>query len=412
MSPTLADASPVLSLPRHPPFAFFWLARVATTLATQMQAVAVGWQIYDLTGSAFDLGLVGGVQFLPTLALALVVGHIVDRHDRRLILTLCRAVQMAAIALLALASLSGFISLAIILALCLVLGCAQAFNHTTSNALMPALVPKPLFTKAVALSASANQSATILGPAVGGLLYAFGPSTVYLTCAALALLGTLFTILIRILAAPPRREKVTLTSLFAGLAYIGSRPIVLGAISLDLFAVLLGGATALLPIYARDILLTGPWGLGLLRGAPALGALLISLVLARVPVGHRAGALMFGAVIVYGIATIVFAVSGSFALSLAALAITGAADAISVVIRHSLVQLQTPDAMRGRVGAVNSLFIGASNQLGEFESGVTAAWFGAVGSVLIGGAGTILVVLLWLRLFPALRRVDRLDSAH
>jgi MFS family permease len=280
--------------------------------------------------------------------------------------------------------------------------------------LVPGLVPALLIPLAMAWSASAHQTATILGPAIGGLLYTAGPTAAYATASILFLTASLLIALIRIERAPPNREPVSLQSLLAGIVFIRNQPVVLGAISLDLFAVLLGGATALLPVYARDILVTGPWGLGLLRSAPAVGALAMSIFLARKMIEHRIGWVMFGAVVTFGVATIVFAVSTSFVLSLGALVVLGAADVISVVIRSSLVQIKTPDEMRGRVSAVNSMFIGTSNQLGEFESGLTAALFGVVPAVLIGGAGTIVVVILWMRLFPQLLRIDSLepDAAH
>jgi len=270
-------------------------------------------------------------------------------------------------------------------------------------------VPVPLIPRAVTLSSSAWQTASIVGPALGGFLYAIGTTTVYLTAAILFLGAGASISMIRTRRPAVRRLPVTLRSVFAGIHYIRTRPEILGAISLDLFAVLLGGATALLPAYAKDILQAGPWGLGLLRSAPAVGALAMSLALVRFPLQRRAGGTMFGAVAVFGAATIVFALSTSFQLSLAALAILGAADMVSVVIRQSLVQIRTPDEMRGRVSAVNSMFVGTSNQLGEFESGMTAAWFGIVPAVLIGGIGTLIVVVLWIRLFPKLARIDSLQ---
>lgn len=397
-------------LMRHPPFARFWWARVATTIAFQMQAVAVGWQVYDLTGSAFDLGLVGLAQFVPGIALALIVGHIADRYDRRLVLRLCQGVEALTVAALAFASAAGIITTGAIFAAVFVIGAARACELPTVHALMPTLIPPALIPRASALSASASQTAVVIGPALGGLAYAAGPATVYALAGAGFALASILVSLIAVERSAPAREPPSLASLFLGIAFIRSRPAVMGAISLDLFAVLLGGATALLPIYARDILDAGPWGLGLLRAAPALGALSTSIFLARRPLGRGVGRVMFASVIAFGLATIVFALSTSFPLSLAALAALGAADAVSVVIRFSLVQIETPDAMRGRVSAVNSMFIGASNTLGEFESGVTAAWFGAVPAALIGGIGTVLVALLWLRLFPALFRTDRLEA--
>jgi MFS family permease len=396
------------SLLRHKPFAFFWFARGFSSIAFQIQGVAVGWQVYALTGSPFYLGLVGLAQFLPMFLLTLAVGHVADRHDRRMIVRLCQVVEGLAAAALALGSLSGWQSKESILVVVFIAGAARACESPTIQALVPGLVPAPLIPRAMAWAASAHQTATILGPALGGLLYTAGPTAAYATASILFLAASSLIALIRIGRPPPNREPVSLRSLFAGIVFIRNQPVVLGAISLDLFAVLLGGATALLPVYARDILVAGPWGLGLLRSAPAAGALAMSVFLARRMIEHRIGVVMFGAVVVFGAATIVFALSTSLALSLGALVVLGAADVISVVIRSSLVQIKTPDEMRGRVSAVNSMFIGTSNQLGEFESGLTAALFGVVPAVLIGGVGTIVVVILWMRLFPQLLRVDSL----
>ena len=409
MTSSLNPAEPE-SILRHRPFVLFWFARVATMVAFQMQAVAVGWQIYALTGSALYLGLVGLAQFLPMFLLTLAVGHVADRYDRRSIARLCQIVEGLAAFALAWGSAAGWQSKETILFIMFVVGAVHAFEGPTMQSLLPGLVSGELLPRALAGSASAMQAATIVGPAIGGLLYTVGPTEVYAAVGILFLAASVFLGFLRSVRAPVMREPASIKSVFAGITFIRSRPEVLGAISLDLFAVLLGGATALLPIYARDILMAGPWGLGLLRSAPAVGALAMSLFLARHPLKRRVGKTMFSAVAIFGLATIVFAISTSFLLSLAVLAVLGAADVISVVIRHSLVQIETPDEMRGRVSAVNSLFIGTSNQLGEFESGITAAWFGAVFSVLIGGIGTILVVALWMRIFPQLVQTDTLDS--
>jgi MFS family permease len=396
------------SVLRHPPFAFFWCARVLSSFAYQMNAVAIGWLVYALTGSAFDLGLVGLAQFVPILVLTLVAGHVADQYDRRRIVQICQAIECAAAVLLACGAASGWLTMHIVFAAVAVIGAARAFEAPTLSALMPGLVTQAQLPQASAFAASANQTATILGPAAGGFLYAIGP-TVPFACVAGLYAGAMTAMaFVRLARAVPKREPVSLRSVFMGLAFIRSNPAILGAISLDLFAVLLGGATALLPIFARDILHTGSWGLGLLRAAPAVGALTMSIVLARRPIRKRAGRLMFGAVGMFGVATIVFALSQSLWLSLAALCVLGAADVVSVVIRFALVQSSTPDGMRGRVSAVNMLFVGTSNQLGEFESGMTAALFGTVPAVLIGGIGTIGVALLWMRLFPPLRDVDTL----
>jgi MFS family permease len=410
MTPSSPDTPPHQPLLHHKPLALFLCGRVTSSVAFQMMGVAVGWQMYSLTGSAWYLGLVGLAQFLPMFLLTLVVGHVADRFDRRTIARVCQTVEGLATGVLALGSFSGWQSKESILAIAFVIGAARAFEYPTMHALVPRLVPPEFLSRALAWSASANQAAIILGPALGGALYAIGATTTYVTTAILFLAASTFISLIRIERTPPKHEPVSLRSLFAGIAYIRSKPVIMGAISLDLFAVLLGGATALLPIYARDILITGPWGLGLLRSAPALGAITMSLYLARNPLRHRVGRIMFTAVAIFGAATIVFALSRSFLVSLAMLAVLGAADMISVVIRSTLVQLETPDEMRGRVSAVNSLFIGTSNQLGEFESGATAALFGTVPAVMIGGIGTLLVVMTWTRLFPQLFHADSLEK--
>ena len=391
------------------PLLLFLFGRMGSSIAFQMLGVAVGWQMYALTSSAWYLGLVGLAQFLPMLLLTLVAGQTADRYDRRTIARTCQFVEALAAAALAFGGYYNLLNKELLLAIMCVIGSARAFEYPTMHALVPQLVPRELLPRALALSASANQTATIVGPAVGGILYAAGVTTVYSTISLLFLAACILISCIRP-ADSVRTEATADRSLFAGISFIKQHPVVLGAISLDLFAVLLGGATALLPIYARDILVTGPWGLGLLRSAPAAGALGMSLWLARRPLKRRVGRIMFGAVAVFGVATIVFALSRSFFLSMAALVVLGAADVISVVIRSSLVQIETPDEMRGRVSAVNSLFIGTSNQLGEFESGATAALFGTVPSVLIGGIGTLLVVGLWIRLFPQLAQVDTLGK--
>jgi MFS family permease len=377
-------------------------------MAYQMLAVAVGWHIYAITGRALDLGLIGLAQFVPSLALVLVVGHVADRYDRRRVSALCMALgAFTAIALASLASADRASEIAIFVAV-FTIGAARAFQNPALQALLPALVPKSELSRAIASSATATQSATIAGPALGGVLYVAGPAAVYAICALLYATGALLALAIRYDHTPPRRERASLESLMRGIAFIRSHPVMLGAISLDLVAVLLGGATALLPIYARDILETGPWGLGMLRSAPAVGALAMAIALAHRPLRGGAGHKMFVAVALYGAFTIAFGLSTQFWLSIAALAAMGAADMVSVVVRSSLMQLGTPDSMRGRVAAVNTMFIGASNQLGEFESGVTAAWFGTVPAVVLGGIGTLAVVALWTRLFPALARHDRL----
>ena len=399
-------------------------ARISGTAANQMLMVALAWQMYDLTGSAWDLGLVGLVQFVPALVLTLPAGHLADRHDRRWLLACSLLLQAAVAAVLLVGSGGGWVQREWILGLSVLLGAARALQMPTLQALTPSLVPASLLPRAVAASSSAMQAAIIAGPALGGALYAWGPRAlapggvtgsaagavaVYGVSLVLMTVAVLAVLAIRQRARPARHTAADLASLTAGLRFIWQRPVVLGAISLDLFAVLLGGATALLPIFARDILHTGPEGLGLLRAAPALGALAVGLWLSQAPIHRAAGRWLLGAVAVYGLATIGFALATAFWWAFGLLAVAGGADMISVVIRQSLVQLETPDDMRGRVGAVNSVFIGASNQLGEFESGATAAWLGPVGSVLLGGVGTLLVVGLWWRWFPALAQRNRLQ---
>lgn len=393
---------------RHRAFAQFWGARLAAGLGFQMLSVAVGWQVYAITQSAFDLGLVGLVQFIPSFVLALPAGHIADQLDRRRILVVCQTVELVAIALLALGGRAYPLHEHGIFALLFVIGVGRALAFPTRQAMLPSLVPEALLPRAVAMNAGAGQVATIAGPALGGLLYVAGPSVVYGTAAVLYLLATALLFRLRYDHVPPPRAPATLRTVFAGVRFIKARPVLLGVISLDLFAVLLGGATALLPIFARDILHAGPFGLGLLRAAPAVGALGMSLWLSRHGLDRKAGRIMFATVAGFGVATIVFAVSSHLWLSLLALAALGAFDMVSMVIRGALVQLDTPDAMRGRVSAVNAIFINTSNQLGEFESGVLAAWCGAVPAALIGGVGTLVVVALWAVLFPPLRNRDRL----
>jgi MFS family permease len=389
---------------------FFWLlaARSAGIIAYQMVAVAVGWQIYSLTGRPLDLGLVGLVQFIPSALLVLVVGHTADRYDRRRIVSLAQLTEATALLVLLSATLGGWISREVIFTFIFLLGCGRAFEYTTMQTMVPSLVEPEELPRALAVNASVAQASIIAGPMLGGFIYIAGPAVVYCIGAALYLLSAVVISCLRIRHMPRSREPISLERLFAGIAFIRSRPVLLGAISFDLFAVLLGGATALLPIYARDILFASPRGLGMLRSAPAVGAFLASLYLARFPLQQKVGRKMFNAVALFGAATIVFALSTSMLLSFLALITLGGADMLSVVIRSSLVQLDTPDEMRGRVSAVNAVFIGASNQLGEFESGLTASWFGVVPATVLGGVGTLVVVGVWRYLFPQLVDRDRL----
>ena len=403
------DRSPI-PLWRQPAFRRFWLARVLLTSGYQIASVAIGWQMYALTSSAFDLGLIGLLQFAPRALLMLPAGSLADRVDRRAIAAASMALQALVAAALLAASLHWGLqpSRALLLAASVAIGAARAFDTPALQAMLPMLVPKAQQAQAVALSSSSTQTATIVAPALGGFAYALGAGWSYALNAATDTAGIVLLLGMGALPAMRQRAPLTLHAMLDGVRYIRSERDVLGAISLDLFAVLLGGATALLPIYARDILHSGPWGLGLLRAAPALGALATAAWLGRHPLQRRAGVVMFGAVALFGVATLVFAFSRALPLSLAALVVLGAADNVSVVIRGTLVQLQTPEALRGRVNAVNALFVGASNQLGEFEAGVTAAWFGAVGAAALGGIGTLLVVALWMRAFPSLLRREQL----
>jgi len=381
-----------------------------SSVAFQMMSVAIGWQIYSITHSAFALGLVGLSQFLPMFILTLVVGHVADRYDRRTIAFVCQAIQGVAALTLCIATWRGMTDQGLIYLIAAIAGSARAFESPSMAALLPNLISRAQLQYATAWSTSANQTAQILGPAMGGLLYGLGALAVYGAVSVAFIGAALLLASIKIEQVVRMRTPLSLESLFSGIAFIRRKPVILGALSLDLFAVLLGGATALLPVFARDILHAGPWALGVLRAAPAVGALAGSIYLAHFPLRQRAGTAMFGGVIAFGIATIAFGLSSNVYVSLIALAVLGASDVISVVVRMSLVQLQTPDDMRGRVGAINSLFIGTSNQLGEFESGMTAGLFGAVPAVLIGGAGTIVVALLWMRLFPGLRATRSLEG--
>ncbi|MBK1681730.1 MFS transporter [Rhodocyclus tenuis] len=388
-------------------FMRFWLARISGTTANQMLMVAVAWQMYELTESAWDLGLVGLFQFVPALLLTLPAGQVVDRVRRSSLFALTMLGQGSVALLLVWATLAGFVSRELILGVSVALGVARAFQMPAQQAIVPLLVPESMLARAIALSAMGMQASVICGPALGGLLYVGGAVVVYAVCTTLLLLAFVLALLIGE-RHQPSLETATLRSMLAGVVFVWNNKLLLGATSLDLFAVLLGGATALLPIYARDILHTGPEGLGLLRAAPAVGALLMSLVILRWPIHRRAGHVLLASVAVFGVATIVFGLSESFWLSLLALVITGAADNISVVIRSTLMQIDTPNEIRGRVSAVNSIFIGASNQLGEFESGAAAAALGVVGSVVLGGVATVFIAAGWFRLFPALAQRDQL----
>ncbi|RTL50318.1 MAG: MFS transporter [Bradyrhizobiaceae bacterium] len=397
------------SLFRHFPFLFFLGSRGFSRIATQIAAVAVGWQIYEMTDSAFQLGMVGLVQFLPIAILVFIAGAAADRYDRRRVLQVCQTIEGVVALFLAWGTYAGWITVPQIFVAMALLGIVTAFENPATAALLPNAAPQHMLQQATAVATAATQVAIIGGPAIGGITYGISPSVPYAIMAVLWAVSVIFSGMIDVERTVIEKEPPTLSVLFAGARFVRNNPAILGTISLDLFAVLLGGAVALLPIYARDILQIGPLGLGLLRTAPAIGSLAMTAVLARYAIKSGAGMKMFQAVIVFGFATVVFAVSQTMWLSLIALIVMGAADTVSVVMRFSLVQLATPDEMRGRVGAVNFLFINASNQLGQFESGVTAALMGTVPAAVLGGVGTVLVAFLWMKLFPSLLKVERLD---
>ena len=380
----------------------------SSDLANQMVVLAVGWQIYDITHSALSLGLVGLAHFGAQLLFTLPAGNVADRYERRLVMTICQAVQCAAAMMLAAANLGGWINAEIIYACVALTGIAQTFQNPAMRSLLPSLVGEALLQRCIAFHAAAKKSAVIAGPALGGVVYFWGASAVYVSSAVVYALAGVVLFGLHAAHALRNAEPATLRYVFGGLTYIFNRPVIFGAITLDLFATLLGGAVALMPIYARDILQTGPLGLGLLRAAPALGGVLASVYLVRYPITHSVGKVLFLCVALFGATTVVFGVSVWLPLSLLALTAMGAADMVSAVIRMSLVQLETPPDMRGRVSAVHSLFTGTSNHLGQFESGVTAAWWGAVPAVVVGGLGTLVVVGLWLRWFPDLLKREQL----
>src|SRR5580693_6777744 len=396
----------------HPDFTIYQAARFFIVAALEMQSVAVGWQMYEITRRPLDLGLIGLAQFLPGMVLFLVSGHVADRFDRRKVVTLCYGGFAVSSGLLWAIAWRGSHSVRLIYAAVVLVGVVRAFNSPVSRALLPQLVPEEHFPNAVAWNASIFQAATILGPSFGGILYAAfrGPSAVYVVALLTAIGATASSFRIKPEGKARPREPITFKTVFAGLHYIGKKKLILGAISLDLFAVLLGGAVALLPVYAREILHTGPWGLGLLRTAPGVGAAIMAVLLAHRPLRGRSGPTLLWSVAGFGIFTIIFGVSRSLTVSLIALLLLGASDMVSVIIRATLTQLATPDEMRGRVTAVDMIFIGASNELGQFESGVTAQWFGSVPAVILGGVGTLVVIALWAWWFPELRNAGELHA--
>lgn len=394
---------------RHTPFLLYFLGRVFSNFSRQIVAVAVGWQVYQLTGSAFQLGMVGLMQFLPTAILTFVAGHAADNFNRKRVVQICQWIEGLTATFLAWGTIGGWLTVTHIFIASAIFGAVTAFERPAGAAMLPGVVPPSLLQQGTALSSGALQFATVSGPALGGFMFVISPGAPYVLTAVFYLLAGLLNGAVPMKARASSAGGFSMRSLFAGVGFVRSNRTVFGTISLDLFAVLLGGATALLPIFASDVLRVGPVGLGLLRAAPAAGALLTTYLISRRPLQRKVGMRMFQSVIAFGVATIVFGLSREMWLSLLALGIMGASDEVSVIIRLSLVQLSTPDDMRGRVSAVNFLFVNASNQLGEFESGVTAALFGAVPAVIIGGVGTIAVALLWMKLFPTLRDVQRLE---
>jgi MFS family permease len=405
-------AAPALSLLRHPAYVRFLYVRIAASVAQQIQVVAVGWQMYELTNSPFHLGLIGLVQFIPAVGLFVFTGHVADHYDRRWVTFAAQLLQALGVAALAFANGSGRLTPGLLLAMAFVVGAGRAFEQPSLQSVLPNIVPSDLLPRAIAGSSSASQTAVIAGPALGGILVEISPTLVFTVCAALWLSTGLVMLSIAMEAKLPQRAPLDLKSMFSGLTFIVGQKVVLGAVLLDLFAVVLGNPTAVLPIFARDIYLAGPLTFGVLRAAPAAGAIAMALVLARWPVSNRVGHIMFATVAIYGVATIIFAVTPNFLLAMAALAVVGASDTISVVIRQTMVQLRTPDQMRGRVYAVNSMVTNTSNQLGIFRAGTAAAVFGTVPSVLLGGLSTIAVVLISTKIFRELYVADRYHDPH
>jgi MFS family permease len=401
---------PALAVFRHGQFARFVLCRFCITLSWQMLGVAVGWQVYALTHDALALGLIGLCEFLPFVLLVLLGGHVADRADRRTVLLVSWSITAVCIGGLLWVSIAQLRQVWPIYLAIVGFGATRAFWMPTIQATVPSLVPREDFPRAVSVNSTLSQVAVIAGPALGGVLYLLGPAVVFGACLALFVfaIAVALSMQARLRRADEAPRDLTGHQILQGLHYVLRQPIVLGVISLDLFAVLFGGAAALLPIFAADVLHIGPAGLGLLRSAPGVGAALTAGLLTLQPVDRHAGAVMFGGVALFGVCTLIFGLSRNVGLSLAALFLLGCGDMLSVYIRGILVQLNTPDAIRGRVSAINSMFIGTSNELGEFESGVTARWFGAVRAVLLGGALTLAVVGGWLGMFPQLRRLDRL----
>lgn len=403
---TAESAAAQVSLLRHKQFALYWWTRVLSTAGYQIIQIAIQWQIYQLTNSALHLGLIGLIMFIPVIAGTFIIGHVADHYDRRAVIRICQLSKALGAAVLIVANYTGFLSVGLIYCVVLIVGTARAFEGPTLHTIVPSIMPQEVLSRAIAAGATAQQMAVIGGPALGGFLLAAGTNAVYFVCFAMFVIASIFISLVRIERPAKAKKAVTLESVLAGFTYIKSRPIIFGAITLDLAAVLVGSVTALLPIFARDILDAGPSGLGLLRSSPAAGALLMSFLLSNIQINKHAGRIMIGAVVIYGLATAAFGLSSWLPLSMLMLAMTGAADSVSVVVRHSLVQTRTPNDMLGRVMAVNSTFTGTTSNLGQFQAGAVAALIGAGPGAVIGGLGAAGIALLWIKLFPEFWRVQ------
>jgi MFS family permease len=403
---TAESTAAQISLLRHKQFALYWWTRVLSTVGYQMVDVAIAWQIYQITDSAFLLGLVGLILFIPVIAGTFIIGHVADHYDRRSVIRICQLSKALGAVILLIADYTGYLSVSLIYFVVFIVGTGRAFEGPTLHTIPPSIMPQEVLSRAIAAGSTAQQVAVIGGPALGGFLLLWGANFVYVICFIMFAIAAVLISLVRIERPAKAKKAITLESVFAGLNYIWSRPIIFGAIALDLAAVLIGGVNALLPIFAKDILDAGSSGFGLLRSSPAVGALLMGLFLSHMQINKHAGRIMIGAVVVYGLATAAFGLSQWLWLSMLMLGITGAADSVSVVVRHSLVQTRTPNEMLGRVMAVNSTFTGTTSNLGRFESGAVAALIGAGPAALVGGLGAAAIAVIWIRLFPDFWRVQ------
>jgi MFS family permease len=403
---TTAPAEAQISLLRHKQFLLYWLVRIISTGGYQIISVAIQWEVYQLTGSALLLGLIGGILWIPVIIGTFLIGHVADHYDRRVIISICQISKAVGAGMLLAAAYFDVMSVGVIYAVVLFVGTGRAFEGPTLHTIPPSIMPQEVLSRAIAAGSTAQQMGQVGGPFLGGLLLLWGANFVYAVCFVLFLVAAVLISLVEIKRPAKLKKAITLDSVFAGITYIWNRPVIFGAIMLDLAAVLLGGVTALLPIFAQDILHAGPLGFGMLRGSPAVGAILMGIVLANVQIDRHAGRIMVGAVVVYGLATAVFGYSTWIYLSMAMLAIAGASDSVSVVVRHSLVQTRTPNDMLGRVMAVNSTFTGTTSNLGQLESGAVASLLGAGPAVVLGGIGATICALAWIKLFPDFWRVQ------